>query len=133
MSSEEIEGIFSSLKCPSGRFFQNHCSLVIKNFFLTSSLNLSSPTLKLPPLVLPLQAIIKSLSPFFLSDTLHIKGHNSLFPELSLCQAKWECETYQSRFLAWSHKQQMCSGSCPCEVLKSTISTELHPLFYKLG
>lgn len=63
MSSEETGEIFSSLKCPPGRFCQNHCSLMIKNFFLTSSLNLLSPTFKLPLLVLPLQAIIKNLSP----------------------------------------------------------------------
>jgi len=49
-----------------GNLFQCLTTLIVNNFFLTSNLNLSSFSLKPLPLVLSLQALVKSPSPAFL-------------------------------------------------------------------
>ncbi|KAK4807110.1 hypothetical protein QYF61_018451 [Mycteria americana] len=49
-----------------GNLFQCFTTLIVKNFFLISSLNLPSFSLKPLPLVLSQQALVKSLAPSFL-------------------------------------------------------------------
>jgi len=49
-----------------GNLFQHLITIIVKNFFLISHLNLPSFSLNLLPLVLSLQALLKSLSPPFL-------------------------------------------------------------------
>ena len=80
--------------------FQCLTSLIVKNFFLISSLNLPSFTLKTLPLVLSLQALVKSPSPAFLQAPLRYwkaalrSLHSLLFSRLnspnSLRLSPWE-------------------------------------------
>jgi len=49
-----------------GNLGQGLTTLMVKNFFLTSNINLPSFSLKLSPLVLSLYALVKSPSPAFL-------------------------------------------------------------------
>jgi len=50
-----------------GNLFQCLTILTVKKFFLMSNLDLLSFSLKLLPFVLPLQTLVKSISPSFLS------------------------------------------------------------------
>ncbi|KAK4815434.1 hypothetical protein QYF61_002649, partial [Mycteria americana] len=64
-------------------------TLIVKHFFLLSNLNLSSFSSKPLPLVLSLEALVKSLSPVFLISPLYVlKGCSKISPEPSLLQAE---------------------------------------------
>jgi len=72
-----------------GNLCQCLTTLVVKNFFLISSLNLPSFSFKPLPLVLLQQALLKSLSQSFLQAPLQVlKGHNKVSLQRSLLQAE---------------------------------------------
>ena len=70
--------------------FQCLITLIIKNFFLISNLNLPSRSWKPLPLVLSLQALVKSLSVFLISPLYITTGHNKFSLESS---PGWETPT----------------------------------------
>jgi len=68
-----------------GNLFRCLITLRVKNFFLKSSVNLLSFSLKETPLVLSLQAVVKSLC--LISHSEVLKGHRKVSPQPSLLQA----------------------------------------------
>ncbi|KAK4831170.1 hypothetical protein QYF61_015640 [Mycteria americana] len=71
-----------------GNLFQCLATLIVKNFFLISNLNLPSFSLKPLPLVLSLQALVKSPPPAFLYPFRVLEGCYKVSLEPSLLQAE---------------------------------------------
>jgi len=68
-----------------GNLGQGLTTLIVKNFFVISNLNLPSFSLELLPLVLSLQGLVKSPSPAFLQA---LSGRHKVSPEISLLEAE---------------------------------------------
>ena len=71
-----------------GNLCQGLTTLMVKNFFLMSNLNLPSFSVQPFPLVLSLHTLVNSPSPAFLQATQILAGCSKVIPEPSLLQAE---------------------------------------------
>ena len=67
VAAPSLEGFKAVLDGALGNLFQCHATLIVKKFFLMSNVNLPSFSLKPLPLVLSLQALLKSVPIFLIS------------------------------------------------------------------
>ena len=104
-----------------GNLGQGLTTLRVKNFFLISSLNLPSFSLKPSPLVLSLHALVKSPSPALLQQVL--ESCSKVSPQPSLLQAEQPhlsqpfltAEGFQPSHHCWGPKNEMSHASLPPE------------------